>query len=123
MNSRGLSRKVSRRREAFPCVIRSVIVLSSDDTLRLADLPLVPLVFVLMSLLCIILFAKRDKVLSRSWLGFGAVVTVLLAIIASFGLLFLIGVPFTSLTPLLPFILFGVGLDVSVDRACSSVFI
>ena len=64
-----------------------------------------------MSLLCVILFAKRDKILSRSWLGFGAVVTVLLAIMASFGFLFLVGVPFTSLTPLLPFILFGVGLD------------
>ena len=37
--------------------------------------------------------------------------TVLLSIVASFGLLFLIGVPFTSLTPLLPFIIFGVGLD------------
>lgn len=75
------------------------------------DLPLVPSVFLLMSVLCIILFSKKDKVLSRSWMGFGAVVTVLLAIIASFGLLFTIGVPFTSLTPLLPFILFGVGLD------------
>ena len=64
-----------------------------------------------MSVLCIILFARRDKVLSRSWLGFGAVVTVLLAIVASFGFLFICGVPFTSLTPLLPFILFGVGLD------------
>lgn len=68
-----------------------------------SDLPLLPLVFILMSVLCIVLFARRDKVLSRSWLGFGAVVTVLLAIIASFGLLFVIGVPFTSLTPLLPF--------------------
>lgn len=67
------------------------------------DLPLLPLVFILMSVLCIALFARRDKVLSRSWLGFGAVVTVLLAIVASFGLLFVIGVPFTSLTPLLPF--------------------
>jgi predicted RND superfamily exporter protein len=64
-----------------------------------------------MSVLCVLLFARRDKVLSRSWLGFGAVVTVLLAISASFGLLFCFGVPFTSLTPLLPFIMFGVGLD------------
>lgn len=75
------------------------------------DLPLLPIVFVLMSVLCIFLFMRKDPVLSRSWLGFGAVVTVLLAIVASFGLLFTIGVPFTSLTPLLPFIIFGVGLD------------
>jgi len=71
------------------------------------DLPLLPVVFVLMSILCIIIFSRRDKVLSRGWLGFGAVCTVLLAITASFGLLFVIGVPFTSLTPLLPFIMFG----------------
>ena len=63
------------------------------------DLPLLPIVFLLMSVLCIIIFSRRDAVLSRSWLGFGAVVTVLLAIMASFGLLFAIGVPFTSLTP------------------------
>ena len=63
------------------------------------DLPLIPLVFVLMSILCIIIYARKDKVLSRSWLGFGAVATVLCAIMASFGLLFVIGVPFTSLTP------------------------
>lgn len=55
------------------------------------DLPLIPVVFLLMSILCIGLFARRDPVLSRGWLGFGAVCTVLLAIIASFGLLFLIG--------------------------------
>ena len=66
------------------------------------DLPLLPSVFLLMSVLCIILFSKKDKVLSRSWMGFGAVVAVLLAIIATFGLLFTLGVPFTSLTPLLP---------------------
>ncbi|CAB9509581.1 Pick C1-like protein 1 [Seminavis robusta] len=75
------------------------------------DLPLLPLVFLLMSILCVLFFTRRDKVLSRGWMGFGAVITVLLAIIASFGLLFVIGVPFTSLTPLLPFIMFGVGLD------------
>ena len=53
----------------------------------IADLPLIPLVFVLMSILCIIIFARRDSVLSQSWLGFGAIATVLLDIMASFGLL------------------------------------
>lgn len=67
-----------------------------------ADFPLLPLVFALMSILCIAIFARRDPVLSRSWLDFGAVITVLLALIASFGLLFTIGVPFTNLTPILP---------------------
>ena len=56
---------------------------------------LIPLVFLLMSLLCILFFSRRDSVLSRGWVGFAAVVTVLLSIMAGFGLLFLIGVPFT----------------------------
>ncbi|CAB9530727.1 Pick C1-like protein 1 [Seminavis robusta] len=76
-----------------------------------ADFPLLPVVFVLMSVLCCLIFTRRDPVFSRAWLGFGAVVTVLMAITASFGLLFCIGVPFTNLTPILPFIMFGVGLD------------
>lgn len=63
-----------------------------------ADLPLVPLAFCIMSALCILVFAKCDTVQSRSLLGVGAVVTVLLAIMSSFGLLFTCGVPFTSLT-------------------------
>ena len=52
-----------------------------------------------MAILCIAVFARKDPVFSRAWLGFGAVITVLLALIASFGLLFTIGVPFTNLTP------------------------
>ena len=55
--------------------------------------------FVVMAILCIAVFARKDPVFSRAWLGFGAVITVLLALIASFGLLFTIGVPFTNLTP------------------------
>ena len=84
-----------------------------DEFMRsmIVDFPLLPLVFIIMSVLCICIYARRDPVFSRAWLGFGAVVTVLLALVASFGLLFICGVPMTELTPLLPFIMFGVGLD------------
>ena len=84
-----------------------------DEFMRamLVDFPLLPLVFVVMSLLCVCVYARKDPVFSRAWLGFGAVVTVLLSLVASFGFLFICGVPFTELTPLLPFIMFGVGLD------------
>lgn len=71
-----------------------------DEFMRamLVDFPLLPLVFVVMSFLCVCIYARRDPVFSRAWLGFGAVVTVLLALVASFGLLFICGVPFTELT-------------------------
>jgi len=75
------------------------------------DIPLIPIVFIIMSIFTAIVFFKPDKVKSRSLLGFGAVVTVLLSILSGFGFLFLCGVPFTSMTQILPFVIFGIGLD------------
>jgi uncharacterized BrkB/YihY/UPF0761 family membrane protein len=56
-----------------------------------ADIPLVPIVFVIMGIFTSLVFWKNDKVQSRSLLGFGAVVTVLLSIISGYGLQFVIG--------------------------------
>ncbi|CAB9502719.1 Pick C1-like protein 1 [Seminavis robusta] len=87
---------------------------SFDDEFARAivgDIPLVPLVFTVMSIFTCLIFAKRDPVQSRALMGFGAVVAVLLAIMSGYGLLFIIGVPFTSMTQILPFIMFGIGLD------------
>jgi len=75
------------------------------------DLPLIPIVFVVMVILCCLVFYKRDRVQSRSLLGFGAACTVLLAIMTGYGILFMAGVPFSFLTQILPFIMFGIGLD------------
>lgn len=55
------------------------------------DIPLVPIVFVVMGIFTSLVFWKKDKVQSRSLLGFGAVVTVLLSIMSGYGLQFVIG--------------------------------
>jgi len=73
----------------------------------LQDIPLVPIVFLIMSGFTALVFWKRHKVQSRSVIGVAAVVAVLLSIMSGYGLLFIIGVPFTSMTQLLPFLLFG----------------
>jgi len=72
----------------------------SDEFTRaiVNDIPLVPAVFVVMSIFTCIVFVRRDWVYSRSLLGFGAVVSVLLSIMTGYGLLFTIGTPFTSMT-------------------------
>ena len=75
------------------------------------DLVLVPIVFLMMSLFTAFVFTRRHKVYSRSFLGACAVFAVLLSIVSGFGTLFIIGVPFTSITQLLPFVVFGIGLD------------
>jgi Niemann-Pick C1 protein len=75
------------------------------------DIPLVPIVFVIMGVFTCLVFFKRDKVQSRSLLGFMAVVSVFLSIMAGYGLMFVCGIPFTSMTQILPFVFFGVGLD------------
>jgi len=58
-----------------------------------------------------IIFTQYKKVYAQSLLGLTAVISVLLSIGSAYGVMFMIGVPFTSMTHLLPFILFGVGLD------------
>ena len=65
----------------------------SDEFERaiVSDTVLIPMVFIFMSLFTCFVFAKCDKVQSRSLLGFGAVCSVLLSIMAGFGLLFVIG--------------------------------
>jgi len=69
-----------------------------DEFLRgiITDLPLVPIVFFIMSIFTCIVFARKNRVFSRCFLGFGAVVAVLLSIVAGYGLLFICGVHFTS---------------------------
>jgi Patched family len=75
------------------------------------DLPLIPLVFAIMSAFTCIVFLRTDIVQSRGLLGLGSVVTILLSITSGFGLAFIIGLPFTSMTSILPFVVFGIGLD------------
>lgn len=81
----------------------------SDEFTRaiVSDIPLVPVVFVIMSIFTCVVFWRKDWVYSRTLLGLGAVVTVFLAIMSGYGILFIIGVPFTSMTQILPFIMFG----------------
>jgi predicted RND superfamily exporter protein len=64
-----------------------------------------------MSMFTCLVFCKWHKVYSRTLLGLSAVVAVFLSIAASYGLMFIFGIPFTSITQLLPFIIFGIGLD------------
>lgn len=75
------------------------------------DIPLIPIVFVIMSVFTCLVFVRRHKVHSRALLGFLLVVSVFLSIMSGYGLMFVSGVPFTSMTQILPFVVFGVGLD------------
>ena len=62
------------------------------------DVPLVPLVFVIMSVFCVVVFFRRDRLYSRSMLGFCGVLGVLLSLFTGYGLMFIAGVPLTSMT-------------------------
>lgn len=83
---------------------------SADDEFYrsiIVDIPLIPLVFVIMAIFTSLAFAKRDKLQSRSLLGLAAVTSVLLSLMSGYGFLFICGVPLTSMTQILPFIIFG----------------
>jgi Niemann-Pick C1 protein len=75
------------------------------------DLPLTVLVGVIMVVFNALVFFKRDPVQSRSLLGIVAVFTISMSMAFGHGLMFAAGVPFTNMTMMLPFVVFGVGLD------------
>lgn len=86
---------------------------SFDDEFARAivnDIPLVPAVFIVMSIFTAAIFGRR-RAPSRSLLGLNAVVAVFLSILSGYGLLFLCNIPLTSMTQILPFVIFGIGLD------------
>lgn len=68
------------------------------------DAPLLIFVFIIMSLFACIVYYKRNRVESRSFMGFGGVASVLLSLITGYGLMFLCQVPFTGMTMITPFI-------------------
>jgi len=75
------------------------------------DLPLVPMVLGVMFVFTGGMFVKCDPIRSQSLIGFASVLSVFLSVICSFGTVFYFGIPYTTIAPLLPFILGGIGLD------------
>ena len=69
---------------------------SFDDEIAaaiVADIPLVPAVFIVMSIFTSLMFLRaKDPIHSRGFLGFAAVVSTLLAIMSGFGLMFISGI-------------------------------
>lgn len=76
------------------------------------DLVLLPFVILVMCTFSFLSYYKNDRVRSSCVvLGLGAAVTVLFSLMTSFGIMFILGVPFSQLTFMLPFIMMGIGLD------------
>lgn len=87
---------------------------SYDDELYRSikqDIPLMAAAFAIMGVFCSITLAKRHGVRSQSLLGVGAVATIALGLLTGYGLMFCVGVPFTSLAQIFPYVMVGIGLD------------
>lgn len=75
------------------------------------DLPLVVvLVVVMMSFTCLVFYRRKDKVQSRALLGVFSFATIGMSLLTGYGLMFLIGVPLTSVGIMIPFVVVGVAL-------------
>ena len=88
---------------------------SQDDELNRtvrADIPLFAVAFVLMATFCSVFLGKTASwTQSRRLLGAVEFYLVLFGCIAGYGTSMLIGIPFTVLQQILPFILVGIGID------------
>jgi Patched family len=60
------------------------------------DIPLIPIIFVAMSIFTAFCFSRRHAVYSRAALGAAAVFSVMFSIMSGFGLLFIFGSPFST---------------------------
>ena len=73
-----------------------------------------PFIAVAVAVICafvVLALFVRDRVFTRTSLAFCGIASVCLSISATFGFSVLIGIPFTSLSQILPFILLGIGVD------------
>lgn len=88
---------------------------TSDDELAKAvggDIPLFVVTFVVMTILTAIIISQRPvKLKGRIALGNFGVLLIFIATGAAYGLSALLGIKFSSLAPILPFIIVGVGVD------------
>lgn len=77
----------------------------------LDDIPTLSLAFLTMMAFCLYSLNKFHRVKSHSTLGIGAVFTIILAILTGYGIMFIFGIPLTTLTYLFPYGMMGLGLD------------
>lgn len=86
----------------------------ANETVRAIekDIALLPIIVGIMCAFSCWVYFKRDRVQSSCLcLGIGAVASVILSLITSYGILFLVGIPFSTLTAAVPFVVLGIGLD------------
>ncbi|CAB9506139.1 Pick C1-like protein 1 [Seminavis robusta] len=75
------------------------------------DLPLVTGIFLVLVIFTTLVFSKRHPVYSRGMLGCGSLLAIGMSLAMSYGIVWCIGVPFTNIAQILPFMIMGVGLD------------
>lgn len=106
-------------------VVFQIEVLSAqsyaNETVRAIekDIALLPIIVGIMCAFSCWVYFKRDRVQSSCLcLGIGAVASVILSLITSYGILFLVGIPFSTLTAAVPFVVLGIGLDGEKNKIC-----
>lgn len=76
------------------------------------DVPLVGVMFAIMVAFCsFVYYDRKNKVQSRSLIGIFSILSIAFAMASGYGLVWCIGVPFTNISLMVPFIVVGVGLD------------
>jgi len=75
------------------------------------DIFLVAVCFMLMFVVLCFLFFRRDLVKSRMILAVCGEISILLSMLMGYGIAMVLGVPFTTLSQMLPFIVVAIGVD------------
>ncbi|CAB9504683.1 Pick C1 protein [Seminavis robusta] len=71
----------------------------------------VVMMFIMVSFCCMVFYRKADPIQSRALVGLFSITTIGMSLMTGYGLMWCIGVPFTNISMMVPFIIVGVGLD------------
>ena len=75
----------------------------------------IPLVVVMMCIMvgfcCLVFYDRHDQVQSRSLMGLFSIATIGMSLMTGYGMVWIVGVPFTNIAMMVPFVVVGIGLD------------
>jgi hypothetical protein len=114
MNATDIINDSNYSNKSYPLVLDFLSIFAytiENQRAIVRDLPLLTGIFLVLVIFTTLVFTKKHKVYSRSMLGVASLLTIGMSLCLSYGIVWLLGIPFTNIVQILPFMIMGVGLD------------
>jgi len=69
------------------------------------------MILIMVTFCCGVFWNRQDRIQSRSMVGLFSITTIGMSLLSGYGLMWLLAVPFTNISMMVPFVIMGIGLD------------